>query len=108
MKTVDEIKKIWKKSMIECVTQQFTMVEQVAIDEAARSEINMNNIQACMSQVRDNMEKILESHGITDEDKEVIREHADEWVNESMPWIMDLILDSSKLNIKETLAKKGN
>ena len=41
MKTVDEIKKIWKKSMIECVTQQFSMVEQVAIDEAAKPEINM-------------------------------------------------------------------
>lgn len=108
MKTVDEIKKIWKKSMMECVTQQFNMVEQTAIDEAAKPEINMSNIHACMAQVRDNMERILESHGITDEDKLVIKEHGDEWVNESMPWIMELILDSSKLNIKETLAKKGN
>lgn len=108
MKTLEEIKNIWKKSMIECVTQQFTMVEQVAIDETAKSEFNLPRIQACMSQVRDNMERILETHGITDEDKLVIKEHAEEWTKENMHWIIELIIDKSKLNLKETLAKKGN
>ena len=106
MKTQEEIKNIWKKSMIECVTQAFPTVIETATKETTKDELNIQNIHACMSQVRDSMEKILESHGINDEDKAIIKEHADEWTKESMPWIMDLIVD--KLKIKETLIKKGN
>lgn len=106
MKTTEEIKNIWKKSMMECVTQHFTLVTTTAADEVSKPELNVNNIQACMAQVRDSMEQILESQGINNDDKIVIKEHAEEWTKESMPWIMDLIID--KLKIKETLIKKGN
>lgn len=105
MKTVEEIKNIWKKSVIETFTDTFTIVEETAKEESLKPDINVNNIQACMSNVRDRMEKVLESHGITAEDKPVLLQHQEQWTKESMPWIMDLILD--KMKLKETLIKKG-
>ena len=106
MKTIEEIKSIWKKSAVETFTNTFTIVEETAKEESLKSDINMNNIQACMSNVRDNMERVLAKNGITAEDQPVLLQHQEQWTKEIMPEIMDMILD--KMKLKETLIKKGN
>lgn len=106
MKTVEEIKNIWKKSVIETFTDTFTIVEETAKEEALKPDINVNNIQACMSNIRDNMERVLAKYGITAEETQIVKENQEQWTKESMSWIMDLILD--KMKLKETLIKKGN
>lgn len=106
MKTIEEIKNIWKKSMVETCTDTFAIVEETAKEESLKSDINMNNIQACMSNVRDSMERVLAKNGITAEDQPVLLQHQEQWTKEIMPEIMDMILD--KMKLKETLIKKGN
>ena len=43
MKTIEEIKSIWKKSAIETFTNTFTIVEETAKEESLKSDINTNN-----------------------------------------------------------------
>lgn len=106
MKTVEEIKSIWKKSVIETFTDTFTLIEETAKEESLTSNINTNNIQACMSNVRDNMERVLAKNGIIAEDQPVLLQHQEQWTKEIMPEIMDMILN--KMKLKEILIKKGN
>lgn len=106
MKTLEEIKKIWKKSLIEVTNEVFDDVIKTATDETNKSELDATNILACMSMVRDKMEAKLKEHGITDDDTQYIKEHDQEWIQESMPWLMELIAD--RLHIKEALIKKGD
>ena len=105
MKTVDEIKKIWKKSLIEVTNEVFDDVIKTASEETKNPELNPANIIACMSMVRDQMENTLTKNGITDEDIQIVKDYTDEWTKESMPWLMDLICD--RLHIKETIIKQG-
>lgn len=106
MKTTEDIKKIWKKSLIEVTNEVFDDVIKTAAKESANPVVDTNNIIACMSMVRDRMEATLKKNGLNDEDTAEVKKHQDEWTKENMPWMMDLIMD--RLKIKETLIKKGN
>ncbi len=105
MKTLEEVKAIWKKSLIEVTNEVFDDVIKTAAEESKKVELNPNNIIACMSMVRDRMENTLTKNGITDEDIQIVKDHTDEWTKENMPWLMDLICD--RLHIKETIIKQG-
>jgi len=106
MKTTEEIKNIWKKSLIEVTNEVFDEVMKTAAEETAKAEYNTNNIIACMSMVRDRMETTLHNNGLTDEDVKVVIENQSEWTKENMHWINELITD--RLNLKEKLIKGGN
>jgi len=105
-KPIDNIKKIWKKTLIEVTNEVFDDVIKTASEESAKPAIEPSNIIACMSMVRDKMEHKLKENGLDEEDTIKLKKHQEEWVKESMPWMMDLIMD--RLNIKETIIKKGN
>ena len=106
MKTTEEIKNIWKKSLIEVTNLVFDDVMKTAAEESSKAELNTNNIVACMSMVRDRMEETLKRNGLNEDDIVVVTEHQKEWTQENMKWIMDLITD--RLKLKEKLAKGGN
>ena len=105
MKTVEDIKKIWKKSLIETTNEVFDEVIKTASEETKKDTLDSNNSIACMSMVRDKMENTLRNNGLNDEDVSELKKHQDEWVRESMPWMMNLITD--RLKIKETIIKQG-
>ena len=106
MKTAEDIKKIWKKSLIKVTNEVFDDVIKTASEESAKPVIDPSNIIACMSMVRDRMETELKNNGLDEDDVTELKKHQDEWTRENMPWMMDLIMD--RLKIKETLIKKGN
>lgn len=104
-KTTENIKNIWKKSMIEVTNEVFDEVIKTAAEESSKPILDPSHIIACMSMVRDRMENTMTKNGITDEDIPVVKQNQDAWTKESMPWMMDLIMD--RLKIKETLIKHG-
>ena len=106
MKTLDDIKKIWKKTVIEVTNEVFDEVLKTAHEESSKSEIDSSHIIACMSMVRDKLENKFKDNGLNEDDIAEVKKYQTEWTKESMPWMMDLITD--RLKIKETLIKKGN
>lgn len=105
MKTIEDIKKIWKKTVIEVTNEVFDDVIKTANEESSKPEIDVNNIIACMSMVRDRLESKFTDNGLNEDDITEVKKYQAEWTRESMPWMMDLITD--RLKIKETLIKKG-
>lgn len=106
-KTIDEVKAIWKKSLIEAASENFKMIEGVAQEEIKKPELNPNNIEACMAHLQAKMEDKLKANGINDEDIPIIKEHGKEWVTESIDWIFDLVMDTMKPRLNEAIIKNG-
>ena len=99
-KTIDEIKAIWKKSFIEAASSSFDVVNSTAVEMCAKSEVNPNKVKAAMSNFQAAMEKKLKENGILEEDIQIIKDHSNEWVMESINWVTDLIMDKTKMKEK--------